>query len=50
LRDNHRARQFYEQCDGKIVAEKSDVRGEAVLIEVAYGWQDVKVLRNNLSQ
>ena len=44
LRDNSRARRFYEHLAGKVVAEREDIRDGAVLIELAYGWQDLKEL------
>jgi GNAT superfamily N-acetyltransferase len=42
LRDNPRARRFYEHHGGKIIAEREDVRDGASLIELAYGWLDLK--------
>ena len=45
LRNNSRARRFYELCAGKVVAERNDVRADAVLEELAYGWSDVTHLR-----
>jgi ribosomal protein S18 acetylase RimI-like enzyme len=48
LQENIPARRFYEQCAGKIIGEKKDVRGETVLIEVAYGWTDIEVLRQRV--
>ena len=44
LRENAMARRFYERCGGMTVAEKSDDRGVAVLVEVAYGWRDAEML------
>jgi ribosomal protein S18 acetylase RimI-like enzyme len=44
LRENVLARRFYERCGGMTVAEKSDDRGVAVLVEVAYGWDDAGML------
>jgi ribosomal protein S18 acetylase RimI-like enzyme len=44
LRDNLRARRFYERYAGQVIAEREDVRGGAVLIELAYGWPDLKEL------
>jgi GNAT superfamily N-acetyltransferase len=39
LRDNHPARGFYERYGAQLmISEKRDVRDDAVLIEVAYGW------------
>jgi ribosomal protein S18 acetylase RimI-like enzyme len=48
LRENAYARRFYEQCAGQVVGEKKDVRGKAVLVEVAYGWHDIEVLRRHV--
>jgi ribosomal protein S18 acetylase RimI-like enzyme len=45
LRENTPARHFYEKCGGEIVGERKDVRGQAVLTEVAYGWRDINVLQ-----
>ncbi|HEX3504826.1 MAG TPA: GNAT family N-acetyltransferase [Xanthobacteraceae bacterium] len=39
LRDNFRARRFYESLQGALVAERQDVRGAITLMEVAYGWR-----------
>lgn len=55
LRENVLARRFYERCGGMTVAEKSDDQGVAVLVEVAYGWDDAGNLelsseRNGQSQ
>jgi ribosomal protein S18 acetylase RimI-like enzyme len=44
LRDNLRARRFYEYYDGKVIAEREDVRDGTVLVELAYGWPDLKAL------
>ncbi len=44
LRDNLRARRFYEHYGGKVIAEREDVRDAAVLVELAYGWRDLKEL------
>lgn len=40
LRDNARARRFYEFFGGVAVAEKSDREGGVILHEVGYGWSD----------
>jgi ribosomal protein S18 acetylase RimI-like enzyme len=42
LRDNQRARRFYEYHGGQLVAEREDIRGDATLVELAYGWPDLK--------
>jgi GNAT superfamily N-acetyltransferase len=44
LRDNPVARRFYEDHGGKVIAEREDVRGGTVLVELAYGWLDLKEL------
>ena len=44
-RDNHPARQFYEQLGGECVAERVQQRKEYALAEVAYAWSDVSVLK-----
>ena len=44
LRDNLRARCFYEHLRGKVISEREDVRDAAVLIELAYGWADIREL------
>lgn len=44
LRENMPARRFYEQLGGIVVGEKRDVRPEGELVELAYGWPDLRVL------
>lgn len=44
LRDNMRARRFYERYAGQVIAEREDVRDGVVLVELAYGWPDLKEL------
>jgi GNAT superfamily N-acetyltransferase len=44
LRENPVARRFYEHHGGEVVAEREDVRGETVLLELAYGWLRLKEL------
>jgi ribosomal protein S18 acetylase RimI-like enzyme len=44
LRENLRARRFYEHLGGKVIAEREDVRDGTVLVELAYGWSDLKEL------
>jgi ribosomal protein S18 acetylase RimI-like enzyme len=46
LRDNARARGFYERCGGRILAERVDVREHTELFEVAYGWSSLAALRD----
>jgi GNAT superfamily N-acetyltransferase len=43
LRENAAARAFYEALGGEIVGEKS----EATLVELAYGWQDLTLMRRS---
>lgn len=50
LRDNTPARRFYEQCGGELIGEKQDVRGEAILVEVAYGWSDIGMLQKHVER
>ena len=38
LRDNLRARRFYERYGGRVIAEREDVRTNTILVELAYGW------------
>jgi ribosomal protein S18 acetylase RimI-like enzyme len=49
LRDNLKARRFYEHFGGKVISERDDVRDGAVLVELAYGWADLKELDRLLS-
>ena len=44
LRDNLRARHFYEHFAGKVLTEREDVRDGNVLVELAYGWPNLKEL------
>jgi ribosomal protein S18 acetylase RimI-like enzyme len=46
LRDNSRARRFYERCGGRVIGERTDVRENTELPEVAYGWQSLAALRD----
>ena len=43
LRDNP-SRGFYEALGGRVVREKTEEIGGAVLVEVAYGWDDAGAL------
>jgi ribosomal protein S18 acetylase RimI-like enzyme len=45
LRDNLTARRFYERYSGQVIAQRQDVRDGTVLIELAYGWPDLKELQ-----
>jgi ribosomal protein S18 acetylase RimI-like enzyme len=42
LRENAVARAFYERFGGQVIYEREDVRGGATLVEVAYGWANLK--------
>jgi len=44
LRENARARAFYEYLGGEMIGEKKDEQPEATLVEVAYGWRDLSRL------
>lgn len=44
LRDNTPARGFYEALGGKYLREKPIQIGDQTLIEVAYGWDDLRLL------
>jgi ribosomal protein S18 acetylase RimI-like enzyme len=41
LRDNLVARRFYERNGAQVVGQREDLRNDAVLVEVAYGWTDL---------
>ncbi|MCB1491781.1 MAG: GNAT family N-acetyltransferase [Rhodobiaceae bacterium] len=41
LTTNTPARAFYEAMGGRVMAEREDVREDAVLAEVAYGWDSL---------
>jgi ribosomal protein S18 acetylase RimI-like enzyme len=49
LRDNLRATRFYERYAGQVIAEREDVRDGVVLVELAYGWPDLKELERLVS-
>jgi ribosomal protein S18 acetylase RimI-like enzyme len=44
LRGNLQARHFYEHLGGIAVGEKRDLRPEGELVELAYGWRDLRLL------
>jgi ribosomal protein S18 acetylase RimI-like enzyme len=44
LRENAVARAFYERFGGQVIDVREDVRGGATLVEVAYGWANLKPL------
>jgi ribosomal protein S18 acetylase RimI-like enzyme len=50
LRDNAVARRFYDHNGGKVIAEREDVRDGGVLVELAYGWPDLKELDRLVAQ
>jgi ribosomal protein S18 acetylase RimI-like enzyme len=50
LRENLRARRFYEYHSGQVIAEREDDRGDIVLVELAYGWSDLKELNQLVVQ
>ncbi|WMT90740.1 GNAT family N-acetyltransferase [Pelagibacterium sp. H642] len=39
LRENHTAQAFYARLGGEVVGEREEVRPEARLMELAYGWR-----------
>ena len=49
LRENLRARRFYEHHAGKVIAEREDIRDSTVLTELAYGWPDLEELDRRLA-
>ena len=44
LADNHHARGFYEKLGGQVAAQRQELRPQALLSEVAYGWPDLRSL------
>ncbi len=44
LAENHQARRFYERLGGQYCGERQVKIGDASLLEVAYGWADVRIL------
>ena len=50
LRDNLRARRFYERYGALVIAEREDVRDGAVLVELASGWPDITELDRLLAR
>jgi len=50
LRENLRARRFYERLGGKVFAEREDVRDGATLVELVYGWPDLNQLNRLLAR
>lgn len=49
LRDNTRARQFYEQHGAEVITERQDAWANGILLEVAYGWIHLEELEANAS-
>lgn len=45
LRENRRARRFYERLGGTIIGEKQDHHDAVTFTEIAYGWRDLSKLR-----
>ncbi len=41
---NHGARRFYESLGGELIGRKDIRIGAADLVEVAYGWEDIRTL------
>lgn len=41
---NHGARRFYESLGGELIGRKDIRIGSADLVEVAYGWKDIRTL------
>jgi ribosomal protein S18 acetylase RimI-like enzyme len=39
LRENLRARRFYESHGGRVIAEREEIRDDTALVELAYGWR-----------
>jgi GNAT superfamily N-acetyltransferase len=50
LRENLRARRYYEHLGAKVIAERQDTRDGLALIELAYGWLDLKQLDRRLAR
>jgi ribosomal protein S18 acetylase RimI-like enzyme len=50
LRDNIQARAFYEWCRGRVVATREDVRGETILVEIAYAWPEIDSLNGRVCE
>ena len=44
LADNHQARRFYEALGGKVVGERQEEMDDGLLAEVAYGWDDIRLI------
>lgn len=44
LRENARARGFYEALGGEVLGERVDDSPDEVIVEVAYGWRDLSGL------
>jgi ribosomal protein S18 acetylase RimI-like enzyme len=44
LRENAKARAFYERLGGVLVGEKAEDQSGVMLAEVAYGWRDLSAL------
>jgi ribosomal protein S18 acetylase RimI-like enzyme len=44
LKDNSKARMFYERHGGRVVGERRQSFGATKLVELAYGWADVRMI------
>jgi len=42
--ENHGARRFYESLGGELIGRKKIRIGSADLVELAYGWKDIRSL------
>src|SRR5262249_37306427 len=49
LRDNAGARRFYEAIGGNVIAERNVEPAQAVIAEIAYGWDDLRRLSDETS-
>ena len=49
LRDNLKARRFYEHYGGEVIAEREDLRDGTALVELAYGWPELKELNRRVA-
>ncbi|MBI1773804.1 MAG: GNAT family N-acetyltransferase [Proteobacteria bacterium] len=50
LKDNSQARLFYERHGGVVVAERLERFGQAQVLELAYGWDDVRTMGRGASK
>lgn len=47
LRDNWKARRFYEKMGGKLVSDRPLMFDGTQVMEVAYGWGDITLARRS---